>query len=66
LAADLDALVLDVLIECALRGDVAALRLAPGPIPDIEAHQFPDDDSTPKSVAASARRARAERERRTG
>jgi hypothetical protein len=65
LATDLDKL-LDVLIECALRGDVTALRLALGPILDIKAHQFLDDDATPKSFADLARRARAERERRAG
>ena len=65
LATDLDEL-LDVLIECARGGDVAALRLALGPILDIRAHQLLDGEATPMSFADLARRARAELERRDG
>ena len=65
LTTDLDEL-LDVLLECARRGDVAALRLALGPILDIKAHQLLDGEGTPVSFADLARRARGELETRAG
>jgi hypothetical protein len=57
LATDFDDL-LDVLLECARGGDVAALRLALGSILDIKAHQLLDSEYTPVSFADLARKAR--------
>jgi hypothetical protein len=47
-------------------GDAAPLRLALGPILDIEAHQLLDDDNTPNSFADLARRTRAPMESTAG
>jgi hypothetical protein len=57
LATDFDGL-LDVLLECARGGDVAALRLALGSILDIKTHQLLDGEGTPMSFAELARKAR--------
>jgi hypothetical protein len=54
---------LDVLIECARGGDVAAPRLALGSILDIEAHQLLDGEGAPLSFADLARRARVHQSR---
>jgi hypothetical protein len=51
-------MLLDVLLECARGGNVAALRLALGSILDIKAHQFVDDDGAPVTSADLARKAR--------